>query len=114
MLSLLSNDVIIRNPAKLACCGVMTLDRDGGSAVCVVFPIHTNHLLSVVMFPFVSLSLSLSSSQDNFAFSEEYETAHGVYEAIQDVMNNHVVTHENDRTWRNAVVTNKPSLLALR
>ena len=62
----------------------------------------------------LSLSLSLSSSQDNFAFSEEYETAHGVYEAIQDVMNNHVVTHENDRTWRNAVVTNKPSLLALR
>ncbi|CAI8048371.1 Pecanex-like protein 1 [Geodia barretti] len=58
--------------------------------------------------------IALKVHQDNFAFSEEYETAHGVYEAIQDVMNNHVVTHENDRTWRNAVVTNKPSLLALR
>ena len=37
-----------------------------------------------------------------------------MYEAIQDVLENHVVTHENDRAWRNAVVTNKPSLLALR
>lgn len=38
----------------------------------------------------------------------------GVYEVIQDVEENHVVTHENDRAWRNAVVMNKPSLLALR
>ena len=38
----------------------------------------------------------------------------GVYEAIQDVEKNHIVTHENDREWRNAVVMNKPSLLALR
>ncbi len=38
----------------------------------------------------------------------------GVYEAIRDVEENHVVTHENDREWRNAVVLNKPSLLALR
>jgi hypothetical protein len=58
--------------------------------------------------------ISLKVHQDNFAFSEEYESAHGVYEAIEDVMENHVVTHENDRAWRNAVVTNKPSLLALR
>jgi hypothetical protein len=30
------------------------------------------------------------------------------------VEENHVVTHENDRAWRTAVVMNKPSLLALR
>ena len=64
--------------------------------------------------PFFSLLSLLCVPQDNFAFSEEYESAHGVYEAIQDVMENHIVTHENDRAWRNAVVMNKPSLLALR
>ena len=37
-----------------------------------------------------------------------------MYEAIHDVEENHIVTHENDREWRNAVVMNKPSLLALR
>ena len=52
--------------------------------------------------------------QDNFTFSDEYTTAVGVYDAISDVQENHVVTHENDRAWRDAVVTNKPSLLALR
>ena len=52
--------------------------------------------------------------QDNFTFSEEYESAIGVFEAIKDVEENHVVTHENDRAWRTAVVMNKPSLLALR
>lgn len=54
------------------------------------------------------------SFQDNFTFSEEYESPLGVYEAVQDVEENHVVTHENDRAWRMAVVMNKPSLLALR
>ena len=54
------------------------------------------------------------SLQDNFTFSEEYESPLGVYEAVQDVEENHVVTHENDRAWRMAVVMNKPSLLALR
>lgn len=38
----------------------------------------------------------------------------GAFEAVRDVEENHVVTHENDREWRNAVVLNKPSLLALR
>lgn len=52
--------------------------------------------------------------QDNFTFSEEYESPIGVYEAVHDVEENHVVTHENDRAWRTAVVMNKPSLLALR
>lgn len=37
-----------------------------------------------------------------------------MYEAIEDVHKNHVVTHENDRAWRNAVIMNQPSMLALR
>ena len=52
--------------------------------------------------------------QDNFTFSDQYETPEGVYDAIMDVQENHIVTHENDRAWRDAVVLNRPSLLALR
>lgn len=52
--------------------------------------------------------------QDNFTFSDQYETAEGVYDVIMDVQENHIVTHENDRTWRDAVVLNRPSMLALR
>jgi hypothetical protein len=58
--------------------------------------------------------LALKVHQDNFSFSEEYDLPGGVYEAIKEVDVNHVVTHENDRNWRTAVVTNHPSLLALR
>ena len=62
---------------------------------------------------FCCLSL-LPNPQDNFTFSDQYETAEGVYDAIMDVQENHIVTHENDRAWRDAVVLNRPSLLALR
>ncbi len=58
--------------------------------------------------------ISLKVHQDNFSFLEEYDSPGGVYEAIREVDENHVVTHENDSSWRTAVVTNKPSLLALR
>ena len=37
-----------------------------------------------------------------------------MYEAMNDAEQNHVITHENDRAWRDAVVLNRPSLLALR
>ena len=56
----------------------------------------------------------LPNPQDNFTFSDQYETPEGVYDAILDVQENHIVTHENDRAWRDAVVLNRPSLLALR
>ena len=46
--------------------------------------------------------------------SEQYESPEGMYEAMYDAEVNHVITHENDRSWRNAVVLNRPSLLALR
>lgn len=46
--------------------------------------------------------------------SEQYESPVGMYEAMCDAESNHVITHENDKSWRDAVVLNKPSLLALR
>ena len=58
--------------------------------------------------------IALKVHQDNFSFSEEYDSPAGIYQAVKDVDENHIVTHENDHEWRNAVVTNKPSLLALR
>ncbi len=58
--------------------------------------------------------ISLKVHQDNFSFSDDYESPLAAYEAIKEVDLNHVVTHENDQNWRRAVVTNQPSLLALR
>ncbi len=37
-----------------------------------------------------------------------------MYESMLDAETNHVITHENDRLWRDSVVLNRPSLLALR
>ncbi len=58
--------------------------------------------------------ISLKVHQDNFSFSEDYSSPREVYEAVKEVDLNHIVTHENDHEWRTAVVTNQPSLLALR
>ena len=71
-------------------------------------------LLFCLLLLFLLLLQLFLLRQDNFTFSDEYTTAEGVYEAIADVEENHIVTHENDRAWRDAVVMNKPSLLALR
>ena len=46
--------------------------------------------------------------------SDQYESSEGVYEAIKDAEENHVITHENDKAWRDGVVLDRPSLLALR
>lgn len=58
--------------------------------------------------------IALKVHQDNFTLSEQYESPDGMYEAMNDAEQNHVITHENDRAWRDAVVLNRPSLLALR
>ena len=36
-----------------------------------------------------------------------------MYEAMNDAEQNHVITHENDRAWRDAVVLNSPSILMI-
>ena len=60
-------------------------------------------------------SLPLLSLQDSFTFtSGETEASDAIYDAIIDTDSNHLVTHENDRIWRDGVFLNRPSLLALR
>lgn len=75
---------------------------------------HTTLAPSTSSYLLTLHTTSLSHHQDNFALSNPYESPEDMYETIQDVEENHVVTHESDHEWRNAVVTNQPSLLALR
>lgn len=59
--------------------------------------------------------MPLLSLQDSFTFtSGETEASDAIYDAIIDTDSNHLVTHENDRIWRDGVFLNRPSLLALR
>lgn len=46
--------------------------------------------------------------------SDQDETADSMYETILEAETNHLVTHENDRSWREGVIMNRPSLIALR
>ena len=56
----------------------------------------------------------MSLPQDYFTYSEQYRTPGGIYSLIQDTHLNHVIAHEGDRAWRNAIILNRPSLLAMR
>ena len=47
-------------------------------------------------------------------FPDEYDNHSALYEAISSHENTMVISHENDPAWRNAVLSNIPSLLALR
>ncbi|XP_019858793.1 PREDICTED: pecanex-like protein 1 isoform X1 [Amphimedon queenslandica] len=66
-----------------------------------------------VIIPAVRTALKVH--QDSFTFTAgETEASEAIYDAIIDTDNNHLVTHENDRIWRDGVFLNRPSLLALR
>jgi hypothetical protein len=46
--------------------------------------------------------------------SEAYESEESLYDAISHYETSLVISHEADPAWRNAVLSNTPSLLALR
>lgn len=52
--------------------------------------------------------------QDHFASSDEYDDLQVLYNAISNYEKNMVISHEADPAWRNAVLSNTDSLLALR
>lgn len=52
--------------------------------------------------------------QDYFLFTDEYEDPKTLYDAISNYEKNLVICHEADPKWRNAVLSNTPSLLAFR
>ncbi|XP_071479063.1 pecanex-like protein 1 [Diadema antillarum] len=58
--------------------------------------------------------MSLKLHQDHFTSPEEYDDHQALYDAISSHEQNLVIAHEGDPAWRNAVLSNTPSLLALR
>nr|XP_045624558.1 pecanex-like protein 1 isoform X2 [Procambarus clarkii] len=69
-------------------------------------------LLRKVVAPGVRMSLKLH--QDHFMLPDEYDNHESLYNAILEHEAHLVISHEGDPTWRNAVLSGKPSLLALR
>lgn len=55
-----------------------------------------------------------SWKQDHFTSPDEYDDPSVLYEAITNHEENLVIAHEGDPAWRSAVLSNSPSLLALR
>ena len=68
--------------------------------------------LNKVIAPSVRMSLKLH--QDQFTTFEEYESNQLLFDAISFYQKSIVISHEADPVWRNAILSNVPSLLALR
>ena len=56
----------------------------------------------------------LIPSQDHFVCPDEYDDNVVLYDAISSHDEKFVISHEGDPVWRQAVLNNKPTLLALR
>ncbi|KAL2098737.1 hypothetical protein ACEWY4_005217 [Coilia grayii] len=69
-------------------------------------------LLRKVVVPAIRMSLKLH--QDHFTCPDEYEEPAVLFEAISSHQQSLVIAHEGDPAWRSAVLSNAPSLLALR
>ncbi|XP_016090792.1 pecanex-like protein 1 [Sinocyclocheilus grahami] len=69
-------------------------------------------LLRKVVVPGIRMSLKLH--QDHFTSPDEYEESSVLFEAISSHEQTLVIAHEGDPAWRSAVLSNSPSLLALR
>ena len=52
--------------------------------------------------------------KDHFTSPDEYEELSVLYDAISSHEESMVISHEGDPKWRQAVLANTPSLLALR
>ncbi|RXM93204.1 Pecanex-like protein 3 [Acipenser ruthenus] len=53
-------------------------------------------------------------SQDHFTSPDEFEDPVVLYDAITSNEEKMLISHEGDPVWRSAILTNTPSLLALR
>ncbi|KAJ8308590.1 hypothetical protein KUTeg_013464 [Tegillarca granosa] len=65
-------------------------------------------LLRRVVAPAIRMALKLH--QDHFLCTDEYEDDQTLYDAITYYEQNLVISHEADPAWRNAVLSNTPSL----
>ncbi|CAB3408931.1 unnamed protein product [Caenorhabditis bovis] len=69
-------------------------------------------LLRCVVAPAVKMALKLH--QDHFTHFEEFDDHESLYNVIGDHQTKMFISHEQDPGWRNAILANTPSLLALR
>uniref|UniRef100_A0A1I7Z4I6 Pecanex-like protein n=1 Tax=Steinernema glaseri TaxID=37863 RepID=A0A1I7Z4I6_9BILA len=69
-------------------------------------------LLKCVISPGVRMALKLH--QDHFAAVCDFEDIAMLYERIQLYQSKLFISHEHDPAWRQAIISNTPSLLALR
>ncbi|KAI1289185.1 Pecanex-like protein 1 [Halotydeus destructor] len=69
-------------------------------------------LLKQVIAPAVRMAVKLH--QDHFMSTDEYDDNATLFAAISNYHKNIVISHEADPRWRNAVLSNVDSLLALR
>lgn len=69
-------------------------------------------LLRMVVAPAVRMALKLH--QDHFTCVDEFEDNNVLYDTISQHENQFVICHEGHPAWRQAVLHNKPNLLALR
>eukprot|EP00795_Rhopilema_esculentum_P002882 gene2882-1119_t len=77
-----------------------------------VFADPDMELLRKVISPAVKMSVKLH--QDHFVCPDEYDDNVVLYDAISSHDEKFVISHEGDPVWRQAVLNNKPTLLALR
>ena len=78
--------------------------------ICVM-KFGTCHLLSRYC---LRLYNDLKTFQDHFTSPDEYDDHEALYNAISNHEDSMVISHEADPAWRNAVLSNVNSLLALR
>ena len=71
--------------------------------------------VTVLLALFVNVYMFLYiTTQDHFTSPDDYDDHSTLYDAITSHEDNMVISHEADPVWRNAVLSNVPSLLALR
>lgn len=70
--------------------------------------------LSQTLYSSLSSQLFFFPPQDHFTSPDEYDEPAVLFEAISSHQQNLVIAHEGDPAWRSAVLSNAPSLLALR
>lgn len=70
------------------------------------------NLIRKVVAPSVRMALRLH--QDHFMSADEYDDNYALFDNIRNYQKFLIISHEADPIWRNAVLSNVPSLLALR
>jgi len=87
---------------------------------------HDMELLRSVIAPAVKMALKLHQVsqivltlqsleiQDHFANSDDLDESSSLYDLITSHQKNIFISHEQDPAWREAILANAPSLLALR